>query len=290
MPFDVGTTPQPLIDAVGRGNLVPLVGSGISRQASSCYPTWDELLRDMANNAVLQGWMLKKEAGHISTLVKKHQHLMAAEAIRAKYPSDAYYGFLKDKFQTPDSGPARIQEATFSLKPPIILTTNYDTLLEDAYASKFGRHAPAWTPINSPDVANYLHTARASVASPIFKLHGTIANPPSIILTEGDYRGLIYRQPGYCMVVESVLITKVVLMLGFSGNDPELRLFLEGMREALQHRGDPDYIFLPKNTLNSTEKTRWREDFGVEAIEYEPTTGHPEVLELIEHLATFAPT
>ena len=289
MPFDVDTTPQPLIDAVRRGSLVPLVGSGVSRQASTGYPTWDDLLRDMADNAVEHGWMRKTEAGHINALMRKNQHLMAAEAMRAKYPSDAYYGFLSDKFQTPASGPARIQEALFSLKPPLILTTNYDTLLEDAYAARFGRHAPAWTPINAPDVANYLHTARPSAASPIFKLHGTIANPPTIILTEGDYRGLIYRQPGYRMVVESVLITKVVLMLGYSGNDPELRLFLEGMREALQHRADPDYIFLPKNKLNSTEKVRWREDFGIEAIEYEPTTGHPEVLDLVEHLATFAP-
>ena len=162
-------------------------------------------------------------------------------------------------------------------------------MLEDAYASKFGLHAEAWTPSSAPDVANYLHTAQPSAAAPIFKLHGTIANPPTIVLTEGDYRNLIYRQPGYRMVVESILITKVVLMLGFSGDDPELRLFLEGMREALQHRGGPDYIFLAKNRLNSTEVGRWREDFGIEAIEYEPTSGHPEVLALVEHLASFAP-
>jgi len=220
-------------------------------------------------------------------LLRKGQFLMAAEALRSKYPTDAYYGFLQSTFRTPESGPAGIHEALFRLKPPLILTTNYDTLLEDAYASKFRRHALSWTPSNAPDVANYLHTGRPATATPIFKLHGSVDNPPTMILTEGDYRGLLYRQPGYKLVVSAILATKVVLMLGFSGDDPELRLFLEGMREALQHRAEPDYIFLPKNKLTATEKVRWREDFGIETIEYEPTPGHPEILQFVEHLTTF---
>ena len=287
MPFDRTKVPELLKTAVRNGNLVLLVGSGISRQASDALPTWRTLITDMAENAFSKGMIKRAEQGHIKSLVKQHDFLMAAEALRSKYPLDEYFSFLREKFKTPEAGPAPIHGALFSLKPTLIMTTNYDTLIEDAFAAKFRRNAVSWTPNNAPDVANYLHTASRPNAPPIFKLHGSIENMPSVILTETDYRGLIYRQPGYRLVVSAILATKVVLMLGFSGDDPELRLFFEGVREALQHRAEPDYIFLPKEHLNATEKKRWREDFGIEAIEYVPSAGHPELVEFVEYLAGF---
>ena len=91
------------------------------------------------------------------------------------------------------------------------------------------------------------------------------------------------------MVLSAIFVTKVVLMLGFSFSDYELRLLLEEMRESLEHRSDPDYIFLRSSEVNDTQKRRYREDFGIEVITYDPTPGDPEVLQFIDALAEAAP-
>ena len=98
-----------------------------------------------------------------------------------------------------------------------------------------------------------------------------------------------YWQPGYRLVMTAILNTKVVLMLGFSAEDPDLRLFLQETREVLEHRGVPDYLFLERGKLGTIEMRDWRDTYGLEVIEYEASPGHPEVLQLITYLAGFAP-
>ena len=60
----------------------------------------------------------------------------------------------------------------------------------------------------------------------------------------------------------------------------------ENQRESLKHENSPDYAFLPQTgNKDSVYFKRLREDFGVQVIPYEPSSGHPEVLEFISYLA-----
>jgi len=122
----------------------------------------------------------------------------------------------------------------------------------------------------------------------IFKLHGTIDQVDDIILSERDYRKLLYEQPGYRLVLSAIFLTHAVVFLGFSFGDPELRLLLERHRESLKHRSSPDYILLPSESVTSVEKRRLREDFGLQVMTYEATQGHPEVHTFVSHLADVA--
>lgn len=291
MPFDPNIIPQMAVlrQAVKDRILVPLVGAGISKQASPDFPDWRTLLQDMNNNAIDFGWQSRSEGDQIGQLMSENQFLMAAEQLKYRYPTDAYQTFLQNKFDPPGVVPADIHKAMYDLQPPLIMTTNYDKLLEDAYSDKFRRSATVWTYGNAPEVANFLHRPTVPRAPYIFKIHGTIGDPPGLILAESDYRKLIYGQPGYRMVLSAIFITKVVLMLGFSFSDYELRLLLEGMREFLQHRSDPDYIFLRSSAVNNAQKLRYREDYGLEVITYDPTPGDPEVLQFIRALAAPPP-
>jgi hypothetical protein len=292
MPFDPNRIPQMamLRQAVVARNLVPFVGAGISRQASPIFPSWNILLHDMKDNAIKYGWLPTAEGNQIDELLAQNQFLMAAQDLKYRYPTDAYERFLQDKFDPPGVGPANIHRALIDLNSPLILTTNYDGLLEDAYAARFGRNATVWTYGNAPQVANFLHRPTVPGTPYVFKIHGSINDPPGIILSEHDYRDLIYEQPGYRMVLSAIFITKVVLMLGFSFADYELRLLLEAMRESLQHRSDPDYIFLRSSDVNDVQKRRYREDYGLEVITYDPTPGDPEVLQFINALGAAAPS
>jgi len=284
MPFDPNMIPDRLIEAAKRRNLVPLVGSGISKQAGEAFPNWRELLEYMKELALVEGFLKKEDGKEIEQLLDRGKFLMVAETLRNCFSGDEYWSILEEKFNPSWAQPAEIHKAIFRLRPPLILTTNYDRLLEDAYAAEYGRTAFVRTYRDASIVQRYLQSSRLLKHPIVFKIHGSIDDPESTVLSERDYRELIYRQPGYRILLSAIFLTRVVLMLGFSFADRELMLLLESLRESLKHLSYPDYIFLPKDSVGSVEMRRWREDFGVQVIPYEPSHGHPEVLQFINFL------
>ena len=129
--FDPQNIPQlqVLRDAVSSGNLVPLIGAGISQQASLDFPNWRTLLQDMKTEAISHGWFPSLEEAQIDELLSQNQFLTAAQDLRYRYPTDAYNRFLIGKFDPPGAAPAEIHNAIFALKPPLILTTSSKMLM-----------------------------------------------------------------------------------------------------------------------------------------------------------------
>lgn len=284
MPFDTDKTPKRVIEAAKQRNLVPLVGAGISRQAGDAFPNWIELLKFMKERALAGEFITDTEASEMDVLLADGKLLMVAEALRTSLPPDEYESILEEKFRPIGVKPAEIHTALFRLRPPLILTTNYDLLLEDAYAYEYEQAPNVYTYRDAPVVQRSLQTSRVTERPVIFKLHGSIDEPSELILSERDYRRLIYQQTGYRSLLSALFITHVVVMLGFSFSDRELMLLLETLRESLKHRNNPDFIFLPADSAGRVEARRLREDFGIQVIPYEPSEGHPEVLQFINFL------
>jgi hypothetical protein len=265
MSFDPAVVPPRLIEAARKHALVPLVGAGVSRQAGAGFPSWNGLLLEMSEIAVSRGYITAAEGTELGALLQRGQSSMAAEALRYSFPVDEYETILEERFNPKGVNPAEVHRALFKLRPPVILTTNYDRLLEDAYAEEYRRAAQVLTYRDAVVVQKNLQSGRSPEDRPIvFKIHGTIDQPDGIVLSERDYRKLIHNQPGYRIVLSAIFLTQVILMLGFSFADPELRLLLEEHRESLKNRAHPDYIFLARDAISSVEARRLREDFGVQ--------------------------
>ena len=56
----------------------------------------------------------------------------------------------------------------------------------------------------------------------VFKVHGDVNLPGSIILSNRDYARLLYLSPGYRSFLETVFASYTVLFVGFGGADPDL--------------------------------------------------------------------
>lgn len=293
MAFDLSTVPDRLIEAAQQRNLVPLLGAGISRQAISHtkkrpFPNWRELLDFLIESALAKKFIKASEKKEMRGLLDKGQYLMVAEQLRYSLPTDEYTSLLKEAFNPPGAAPTEIHKAMFRLNAPLILTTNYDLLIEDAYAEVYRKTANVYTYRGAAEVQQSLQIRQLTDRPIIFKLHGSIDEPSSIILTEQDYRKLIYQETGYRTVLSAIFVTHVVLMIGFSFSDRELTLMLETLRVSLKSQSRPDYIFLPEDATGEVESRRFREDFGVEVIPFKPTKGYPEVLQLINFLISEA--
>lgn len=289
MPFDPAGVPAELIAALRRREVVPLIGSGLSKQASDAIPNWKELLLQLTEKANDEGWLDPDDRLQVEALVDSGSFLGAAEHLASVFPGDAWISFLESKFPSGGVPPSHAHMSLWKLHPSLIITTNYDRLIENSYAVEYHEVPTVMTYRQADTMQRAIQAGRLSQTPPmIFKIHGSIDAPSELILTEKQYRDLIYRQPGYRLILSTLFIARVVLMIGFSVDDPELRLLLENHRDALKYRSSPDYAFLDIPP-NSVRARRLREDFGVQVISYEASLGYPEVAEFLDFLAAQLP-
>jgi hypothetical protein len=285
-----------LKSAAATFNLVPFIGAGISRQAKFegkvHFPTWREFLEDLKNRARDDDNLSVEDEKELEDLVAQGKFLMVAQHLKERIHDSVLDTYFEDRFLNSNVKPAPIHYALFKLRPPIIVTTNYDCLLEDTYASLFGSQTNAATATTAFRVQQRLKNYHPGVDRPlVFKIHGTATDPRGLVYAEQDYRNLTYGHAGYRAVISALFVSKVVLMLGFSFSDPEVTLVLQALREAFKERSNPDYIVLRKGFKKKIERARLQKDFGLEVIEYEPSDPDDgeELVALIEHLASFVP-
>src|SRR4051794_24637773 len=204
MPFDPASIPPRLVDAARNRTLIPLVGAGLSAQAGPEYPGWSGLLLDMRDRAVHAGHLSGDEGVEVATLMGRGNYLMAAQALKHSLPLDEYLSFLQDKFDPSGVHPMEVHRELFRLRAPMYITTNYDRLLENAYAWEYGEAAGVVTYKNPVLAHKGLLEGRQATRPLIFKTHGTIDDPDGVTLWGGDSPNLFPSTPGSRLVLPAV--------------------------------------------------------------------------------------
>lgn len=283
--------PKRLISALEFRRAVPFVGSGISKKSSpSKFPNWIQLLGSLSATAFSGRHLTTQQHRQVETLISDGKLLMAAELIRHALPDDLYVSEMRSKFTYTDADKINLgtQSLIFDLLPKVVVTTNYDRLLEDAYSKKRGR-APSVSSYN--DTSNLLATLQdASLSSSpvIFKIHGDVANLNSIILSDRDYRKVMFDEPMYDNVMTSLFMNNVIVFMGFSMSDREVMTHVERLRYRMNYESAPHYALLSRGSTNAMEKAALRRDFGIEVLEYTNSKSHAALDKILKQMATIA--
>jgi hypothetical protein len=274
--------PQALVEAAANRTLVPFVGAGISRNANPDLPTWKELIEYLFQAAISSDSLIRDEQKELKELIGHGEYRQVAEFLKMVMPDDVFRELLNQRFDANESQPGAVHRGLFRLKPTLIITTNYDCMLEEPYVEMFHSYPRVITPEYPDGVAMALKgSPRNSQVTSIFKVHGTIHDPRSLVLTESDYHRLAFQNPSYKRLLSIIFMTKTVLMLGFSFSDPDL---IEILASSFPIKGNPHFIACPKGEKLRIEKRRLRNVFGLEVIEYDPSKD--ELLELIDQLGS----
>ena len=197
--------PAPLLDDLIQGRCVPFVGAGFSRnavtRAGEKMPLWDDLGRALAQELPDYGY-----AGALDA-VSAYEH----EYSRAKLVEK-----LQGLLLTDTARPGMAHGAFCSLPFELVVTTNFDFLLEQGYA-RLQRHCQ---PVINEDQLS-VHFDKPSVA--LLKLHGDLHHPNRLVATEEDYDAFLNRYPLLATYLANLLIRMTPLFLGYSLDDPDFR-------------------------------------------------------------------
>jgi hypothetical protein len=116
-------------------------------------------------------------------------------------------------------------------------TTNYDTLIEDALRSA---HKRVDVKVSVENLATTLPRREAVV----YKMHGDVSRPDEAVVTKDDYEAYNTIRQLFSTALQGDLVSKTVLFIGFSFNDPNLGYILSRIRVLLgKNRRDHYCLF-----------------------------------------------
>ena len=159
--------------------------------------------------------------------------LALAQEYEAAFGRADLHGFLKEQIRNEDIRPGRAHRRLLTLPWRDVFTTNWDTLLERASEGVTSR---------SYDVLRNVEEM-AIVASPrIINLHGSLPAHFPLIVTEEDYRKYPARFAPFVNTVQQAMMETTVLLLGFSGRDPNFLQWSGWVRDQLGSSAPKIYL------------------------------------------------
>ncbi len=194
-----------------------MVGAGMSRNAVRLDPTspqpplWGELLREMSADLGLQN----NEAPGALRLAEQYEETFGRGRLE---------GLVRRLVADAGWEPGRAHERLLRLPWVDVFTTNYDTLLERGAQRIIER---LYEPVLTPEDIARTRSPR------IVKLHGTLPSHTPFIITESDYRTYPERFAPYVNLARQVILENDILMVGFSGDDPNFTAWTGWVRAEM---------------------------------------------------------
>ena len=217
------------------------IGSGLSRRYLN-MPTWLNLLKDFSEKLLLQkgfGYYDSKSEGNLPELAS----LMASEFHETWWTNPAFSDSRKE-YENKRIGsqeiPFKIELSKFVsnhkdfqedyseeielLKKVVIdgiITTNWDTFLEATfsdYKTYIGQE-------------QLLFSENISIGE-IYKIHGCVTSPESLIVSSNDYANFKKRNAYLAAKLLTIFVEHPVIFLGYSISDPNILELLFSLKDC----------------------------------------------------------
>ena len=213
-----------------------MVGAGLSLNARPApgtdtqFPTWRQLARAMFDELYPHSNDPTEQKDREERF-NRNSPLRIAGEYEAAFSRGKLESFIRAHI--PDSGhqPGAIHEGVLELLWRDVFTTNYDTLLERTEVTK-----QAYQPVTTT------HELTTAFAPRIIKLHGSFPSQTPFIITDEDYRTYPRRFAPFVNTVRQSLIENSLVLLGFSGEDPNFLEWTGWIRDELGNRHAPIYL------------------------------------------------
>lgn len=219
--------PPYLVSEIENGNVVLLLGAGASREAKNPKGKGPPMARELAKllaHKFLNDSYENMPLGQVANLAVSEATLAPVQ----EYVADTLRGLMPT--------PSHHILTTFRWRA--IATTNYDTLVEDAYAAN--KDAPQKVVPLLDDDQNFDIKLHDRDALPLLKLHGCVSqtrNPACpLILSADSFIDYETKRSRLFKWFAELAADRTVLFLGYSLTDPNIVAILERLTQTLPNR------------------------------------------------------
>jgi len=205
-------------EAFNQNKLAIFVGAGVSK--NSGLPDWGELIEDLRKDLKIQETDFLK--------VAQLYYLAVGEV--------TYLQNIKSYFDT-KAEPNAIHNYIFELKPKYIITTNWDSLLEDYNNKIFNKYKV---------ISSDKDLVSSNIDKMIIKMHGDF-NSEKFVFKEDDYINYSKDYPLIENFIKSILSTHTILFIGYSYSDINIKYIAKWIQNSSKLQPPMFYLSFEEN-------------------------------------------
>ena len=260
-----------IINKLKAGQMSIMVGAGFSKNASTAYPSWTELLVPAYCIIHQKDKKASIEIENIKKEINKNPSKVAQDYIDMKgrrEDLDIYIENFLLKLDRSSSLNLETHRALLDINWNDIITTNWDTLLEKANES--GKYA----------VIKSAKDLRIRNSKRIIKINGSLREFEKeqktyvfddcfdylYVITEKDFNNYHIDHPDFSNFMKVKMLQDSFCLIGFSGNDPNFKYWVKELKRTMTKGGntkEPNYMFLIDTSKEPPDK---------ETLEYKATS------------------
>ncbi len=237
-----------IVSASQKNSLTFFVGAGVSKLSEA--PTWKELINSICDE---MGYAKKKEYSSEDYLRIPQMYYYSLNK-----DDEAYYSFIAKCFDCSNLKPNIVHKMLLSFSPASFVTTNFDSLLEEAAVLS----CKSYKSVACDDDIPFVNGDKF-----ILKIHGDLEHK-NIVLKEEDYLNYSDNFKLIETILKSVFSTNTVVFVGYSLNDYNIKLVLNWAKSLLQDNfNKPIFIYTDDTHLTENELLYY-ESRGLSVVEY----------------------
>ena len=232
---------QIIKSAISERKLVVFAGAGVSMDAG--VPAWSELITELKAD--------------IDIPSNESDFLRIAQLYYNERGRKEFIDRIREILNHKKIRYNEIHKALFDLNPEHIITTNFDDLLEQVIKSK----AYPFSVIKKDGEFPYARNTKLLV-----KMHGDM-DEGNLVIKEDDYLEYGRTHPLIEGFIKGIFATKVVLFVGYSFSDLNLKILLQGIRNILEKDFQNAYLLSVDEEFHPSQREYLRNK-GVTVINY----------------------
>jgi hypothetical protein len=252
----------------------PIIFAGAGVSAHAGLPVWDSYLMELAEFSRQYDPMTRHM---MADLIKEKDYPTAAAYyyLCKKIPEAEKYQMLVKSLKHYD---AKKVEVLARLPVTAFVTTNYDRVLNDAYALAHNRSP---VEVNLDDAT--MRSAPFQTDFFVARMHGRCEVPESMVLANEHYSRLLTNR-FYIDLLTHIFTRRQILFVGFSFYDPAIKMVLQLVRENVGRVHNGRHLALLSEDADA-ELVSQLESFTIRKIVVPSASGHANLWACLTHAA-----
>jgi hypothetical protein len=269
--------PSGMIKAHRVGKLAVFAGSGLSlgSDVAGGFPGWGDLPKRLLSACgqfdTMDDVQLKAELARFDGEMSLEVRLAELGTLQKRL-GRRYRAALDDIFRPRDAAPGVVHRTIASMNPRVVLTSNYDQLIELADPP------PRRQPYTWRRAADALSDLRADRRI-LLKVHGSAEDHDSIVMSTEEYQR-VRSDASYVAILNFLLQDYTFLFVGYGMNDPlDLDLALRDTAEQFRVSAREHFVLL--KDARDLDRDRIARSYNVAVFSYDDHAQVPQFLDAI---------
>jgi hypothetical protein len=197
------------------------------------FPSWDSLIKRMRDRLKLLPDFMGNE-DELEEFFDQQDALDCSELFAHSLGQANFTAFLREQFVSPHPHVTPSHEALAQLPTPELFTTNYDELIELAFQGQ------SLTVSTRPE--QFIARLSNRPEHHLVKLHGTISEPDTIVLTRSQYAASRQARIEMFNHLRQRLRESPFVFVGYSLTDPNFTMIQDEARLAMGSNMPASYL------------------------------------------------